>query len=44
MNAFNILGFQKGDILSLSENNEPGAFKNKDDQIQEAKEFGKKLL
>ncbi|MGN1362530.1 MAG: flavodoxin family protein [Methanobrevibacter sp.] len=44
MNAFNLLGFQKGDILSLSENNEPGAFKNKDDQIQEAKEFGKKLL
>ncbi|OWT33804.1 multimeric flavodoxin [Methanobrevibacter sp. 87.7] len=44
INAFVLLGFQKGDILSLGGNNEPGAFKDKDDQIEKAKEFGKKLV
>lgn len=44
MGNFVMLGFNQGEILSLSDNNVPGAIKEKDDQLAQVKEFGKNLL
>ena len=44
MAAFQILGFQAGDILALNDNNVPGSIKDKAEQLKQASELGEKLL
>ena len=44
MAAFNVLGFQSGDILALEDNNVPGAITDKEDQLQKARQLGENLI
>ena len=44
MAAFQVLGFQPGDILALNDNNVPGSIKDKAEQLKQASELGEKLL
>lgn len=44
MVAFQTVGFETGDILVLGDNNIPGAIKEKEDQLAQAKELGENLI
>ena len=44
MAAFEVLGFKTGDIINLDDNNVPGAIKDKEEQLQKARELGEKLI
>lgn len=44
MNAFEMVGFKTGDVLSLHDNNVPGAINDKEDQLNQAEEFGRNLF
>lgn len=44
MDNFAMLGFNKGEILSLTNNNEPEAIREKEDQLEQIHEFGKNLV
>lgn len=44
MAAFTVLGFNAGDITVFGDNNVPGAIKDKEDQLQKAREIGENLI
>lgn len=44
MAAFEVLGFKTGDIINLDDNNVPGAIKDKEEQLQKAREIGENLI
>ena len=44
MAAFTVLGFNAGDIAVFGDNNVPGAIKDKEDQLQKAREIGENLI
>lgn len=43
MNAFAVLGFQTGEIITLEDNNVPEAVKDKEDQIEQLKDLAASL-
>ncbi|OED29892.1 flavodoxin family protein [Methanosphaera sp. WGK6] len=44
LQAFGMLGFQTGEIVTLSENNEPLAIKEKEDQLEKARKVGENII
>lgn len=44
MQGFGALGFQPGDIVALGGNMDPGVIKEKEDQLEQAKEVGRNII
>ncbi len=44
LEAFGMLGFQKGEVIDLPDNNDLKAIEGKDDQLAEAKTLGENLI